>query len=193
MKLRNVRPVGRYKNTQTGKEYNIKQGTRVGRSTDHYFYLYMGKRQFLSDAEFHSPLYQRVDMALKAMKSMKKAIVLPEKLEVIYSLEQGQAVAVFAFKPEMVVTQQAFIDFCLNALDIKYSFSSSVDSHFGVEKKFGIKGAKDGHEGEREFETPKVVKLSGCMIFKGKSELYSAPKWWDAANGKVYFRSENSN
>ena len=61
MKLRNVRPLGRYKNTETNKEYNIKKGQRVQRSTDHIFYLYRGSRVFIEDKDFYSNLYKKID------------------------------------------------------------------------------------------------------------------------------------
>ena len=54
MKLKNIRPVGRYLNNETGKTYNVKKGRRVGRSTDHYFYLYRNKRQYINDADFYN-------------------------------------------------------------------------------------------------------------------------------------------
>lgn len=54
MKLTNIKNLGRYKNPSTGRYVNVKKGKRVGRSTDHYFYLYKGKRQFINDSDFHS-------------------------------------------------------------------------------------------------------------------------------------------
>ena len=54
MRLRNIRPLGRYENNETGKAYNVKTGRRVGRSTDHIFYLYRQKRQYINDADFYS-------------------------------------------------------------------------------------------------------------------------------------------
>ena len=61
MKLSNIKPLGRYKNIETGKEYNFKRGTNKQRGTDHIFYLYMGKRQFVSEKDFYSDKYIRVD------------------------------------------------------------------------------------------------------------------------------------
>jgi hypothetical protein len=52
LRLRETRILGRYKNAVTGKEYNIQKGTRVGRGTDVYYYLYRGKRQFISAEEY---------------------------------------------------------------------------------------------------------------------------------------------
>lgn len=52
MKLRNIRNVGRFRNEITKQEYNVKIGRRQGRSTDHYFYLYRGKRMFINDADY---------------------------------------------------------------------------------------------------------------------------------------------
>jgi hypothetical protein len=60
-RLSNIRDLGRYKNTETGKAYNIKKGTNKQRSTDLLFYLYMGKRVFISDKEFYSDgIYKKV-------------------------------------------------------------------------------------------------------------------------------------
>lgn len=61
MKLTNIRNLGRYKNTITGKEYNIKTGRRKSRSTDHKFYLYRGKRVFINDSEFYNT-YKKIDV-----------------------------------------------------------------------------------------------------------------------------------
>ncbi len=58
-KIINIRAVGRFKNTETGKEYNIKKGTIKQRGIDLIFYLYRGKRQFISDKEFYS-IYKKV-------------------------------------------------------------------------------------------------------------------------------------
>lgn len=59
MRLTNIRPLGRYKNTETNISYNMKKGRNMQRSTDHIFYLYRGKRMFVSDAEFYSDLYEK--------------------------------------------------------------------------------------------------------------------------------------
>lgn len=53
MKLTNIRELGRYKNIKTGKEYNLKKGTNCQRGTDLIFYLYRGKRVFISDRDFY--------------------------------------------------------------------------------------------------------------------------------------------
>jgi hypothetical protein len=58
-KLSNIIELGRYKNTETGNEYNIKKGRNMQRGTDLIFYLYMGKRQFISDRDFYS-IYKKV-------------------------------------------------------------------------------------------------------------------------------------
>ena len=52
MKLRNILFIGRRENIETNKCYNIYKGTRIGRSTDHYFYFYRGKRMFIKDADY---------------------------------------------------------------------------------------------------------------------------------------------
>jgi len=60
MKLTNIRPVGRFRNTETNKEYNIKKGRLKYRSVDILFYLYRGKRIFITDMDFYSPKYVKV-------------------------------------------------------------------------------------------------------------------------------------
>mgnify|MGYP001210686546 CR=1 FL=1 len=60
MKLENIRPLGRYRNVKTGKEYNVKTGRQKGRSIDTLFYVYRGERQIISDAEFYCD-YQKVE------------------------------------------------------------------------------------------------------------------------------------
>lgn len=54
MRLTYIINLGRYKNQDTGKEYNIKKGKNPLRGTDHIFYLYRNKRQFINDAEFYN-------------------------------------------------------------------------------------------------------------------------------------------
>jgi hypothetical protein len=61
MVLSNVRPLGRYKNTDTGKEYNVKKGYNQQRGTDNIFYYYRGKRIFISDRDFYSELYEKIN------------------------------------------------------------------------------------------------------------------------------------
>lgn len=58
-KLNNIRELGRYKNIETGNEYNIKKGTNKKSGTDLIFYLYRGKKQFISDMDFYS-IYKNV-------------------------------------------------------------------------------------------------------------------------------------
>lgn len=53
MKLRYIRPLGRYKNLITGQEYNVKTGRRMSRGTDHKYYLCRGTRHFISDQDFY--------------------------------------------------------------------------------------------------------------------------------------------
>lgn len=59
-KFSNIRPLGRYKNIETGKEYNIKKGTNKQRGTDSIFYLYRSEKQFISDSEFYSSKYEKI-------------------------------------------------------------------------------------------------------------------------------------
>jgi len=60
MKLTNIRNVGRYRNTETDKEYNVKKGQQKGRSVDILYYLYRGKRIIIQDMDFYSPKYVKV-------------------------------------------------------------------------------------------------------------------------------------
>lgn len=53
-KLSNIRPLGRYKNTETGKEYNIKKGRNAQRGTDVIFYLYRNNRVIINDRDFYT-------------------------------------------------------------------------------------------------------------------------------------------
>ena len=52
MKLRNIRNVGRYVDSNTNKSYNVKKGDRVGRATSHYYYLFRGSRVLINDKDF---------------------------------------------------------------------------------------------------------------------------------------------
>ena len=60
MKLTNIRNVGRYRNTETNKEYNVKKGRQKDRSVDILYYLYRGKRIIIQDIDFYSPKYIKV-------------------------------------------------------------------------------------------------------------------------------------
>lgn len=53
MKLTDIKELGRYKNTITGKSYNLKRGRNSQRGVDVVFYLYRGKRQIISDYDFY--------------------------------------------------------------------------------------------------------------------------------------------
>ncbi len=59
-KLTNIRPLGRYRHKESGKEHNIKKGRDMSRGTDVLFYLYRNSRQYISDFEFYR-LYERID------------------------------------------------------------------------------------------------------------------------------------
>jgi hypothetical protein len=53
MKLSWIINVGRYRNDETGQEYNVKKGKNKLRGTDHYFYLYRNKKiKSLNDIYF---------------------------------------------------------------------------------------------------------------------------------------------
>jgi len=60
MKLTNIKSVGRYRNTETNKEYNVKKGRQKDRSVDILYYLYRGKRIIIQDMDFYSPKYVKV-------------------------------------------------------------------------------------------------------------------------------------
>ena len=53
-RLSNITELGRYRDVETGKEYNVKKATNKQRGIDVLFYLYRGKRQFISDRDFYS-------------------------------------------------------------------------------------------------------------------------------------------
>jgi hypothetical protein len=53
-RLTMIRELGRFREVQTGKEYNLKKDRNVSRGTDHIFYIYRGKRVFISDYDFYS-------------------------------------------------------------------------------------------------------------------------------------------
>lgn len=60
MKLTNIRDIGRYRNTETNKEYNVKKGRKKGYSIDILYYLYRGNRIIIQDNEFYSSKYIKV-------------------------------------------------------------------------------------------------------------------------------------
>lgn len=53
-RLINIRNIGKYVNAATGRSVNVKKGTRKGYDTDHIFYLYRGKRVYISESEFYN-------------------------------------------------------------------------------------------------------------------------------------------
>ncbi len=52
-KLANIRKLGRYQNNDSGRCVNIHIGRKVGYGVDVLFWLYRGKRNFISDRDFH--------------------------------------------------------------------------------------------------------------------------------------------
>lgn len=60
MKLSNIRPLGRYTNSETGKTVNVKKGKRVERGTDIIFYLYRGTRVIIQDNDFYGGSWSKV-------------------------------------------------------------------------------------------------------------------------------------
>jgi hypothetical protein len=59
--LQNVKPVGRYRNVDTGKEVNVKVGRVFGRSVDLHFYEYRRTRQYISDRDFYGGVWEKID------------------------------------------------------------------------------------------------------------------------------------
>jgi hypothetical protein len=53
MKLKNLRPLGRFNNESLNKTVNIYSGTRVGYGTDITFYYKFGKRIVIDDREYY--------------------------------------------------------------------------------------------------------------------------------------------
>lgn len=99
------------------------------------------------------------------------------KLQIIYTFEeQGQEIANFDFSPEIIATKQSFIDFCLNALKMKFAFADSIQEYL---------------ENPTEKNVPKVVKLSGCILLFDGEEYNDEPEWWLRDNGKVYWNNLN--
>lgn len=98
------------------------------------------------------------------------------KLQILYSHEFGQTIANFHLTPEVIAsiiaTKEAFVDYCLKALKIRYEFADSLEDYLinPTDKK-----------------VPKVVKLSGAIYTFGE-EFNNEPRWWSEANGKVYFQ-----
>lgn len=60
-KLTNIRSVGRYRNVATDKEANLKIGRNLQRGTDLLFYLYRGKRQYISDRDFYGGMWVKTE------------------------------------------------------------------------------------------------------------------------------------
>jgi hypothetical protein len=60
-KLTNIRALGRFINSETGKEYNLKVGRNIQRGTDIIFYLYQNKRQYVSDKDFYEK-YKKIEL-----------------------------------------------------------------------------------------------------------------------------------
>ena len=53
MRLRNLRPVGRYVGPD-GHERNVWKGTKEGRSVDVYFYLHRCKRCYIAESDLRT-------------------------------------------------------------------------------------------------------------------------------------------
>jgi hypothetical protein len=60
-RLSNIRAVGRYLNVDTQQEVNVKKGRNLQRGTDLLFFLYRGKRQFISDRDFYGGVWKKIE------------------------------------------------------------------------------------------------------------------------------------
>lgn len=94
-KLSNIKKLGRYKNIETGKEYNLKKGRNMQRKTDLIFYLYRGKRIFVSDFDFYSKkLYEKVSLIEEELDINsivnKKEVTLDDITKVINKLPHSK-------------------------------------------------------------------------------------------------------
>ena len=58
MKLTNIKPVGRFRNTETGRLVNVKQGRKQGYGITILFYLHRGTRILISDRDFYGGTWQ---------------------------------------------------------------------------------------------------------------------------------------
>ena len=61
MKLTNIRSLGRYTDSETGKTVNVKKGRRVGRSTDILYYLYRGSRVIIQENDFYGNTWTKIE------------------------------------------------------------------------------------------------------------------------------------
>lgn len=53
IKLRNIRPLGRYINPETGRAVSVKKGDRPGYGTTHHFYLFRYEKVLISQKDFY--------------------------------------------------------------------------------------------------------------------------------------------
>lgn len=60
-RLTDIRNVGRYKEVATGKTVNVKQGRNASRKTDLLYYLHRGSRVFITDCDFYSIAWVKVN------------------------------------------------------------------------------------------------------------------------------------
>jgi hypothetical protein len=60
VKLTHIKELGRYQNLNTKQKVNIKQGRNMKRGTDHLFYLYRGKKMFISQADFYGGIFKKI-------------------------------------------------------------------------------------------------------------------------------------
>ena len=61
-RLTQIRSLGRYRNKTTGKEYNMKTGRQLSRSTNVIFYLFRNNRMIISDSDFYNN-YEKIQDA----------------------------------------------------------------------------------------------------------------------------------
>lgn len=55
------RILGKYKNVATGQIYNVHKARHKQRNISILFYLYRGKRMFISDADFYSDNHIKIE------------------------------------------------------------------------------------------------------------------------------------
>ena len=60
MRLTGIKTLGRYRNTDSNKVVNVKRGRNLQRGTDLLFYLYRGKRVFITDRDFYGGVWKNV-------------------------------------------------------------------------------------------------------------------------------------
>ena len=60
-RLTGIRNLGRYENIDTGKTVNVKKGRNPQRGVDIIFYLYRGRRVYISDRDFYGGVWKQIE------------------------------------------------------------------------------------------------------------------------------------